>query len=136
MLLRLRHPAFVGGDDEQGHVDGLYPGQHVLDEPLMTGNVHERDLALGWQGRPDESEVDGQTASLLLVPAIGVPLGDDSEEGRLAVIHVAGGADDAHLADRAAATTGSSAGSTVRKSMTISPASPRASSARSGTGGR
>ena len=43
MLVGLRHPPLVSGDDEQG--DGKVPsGQRGGEEPLMTGHVDERDV--------------------------------------------------------------------------------------------
>ena len=45
MLGRLRHPALVGGDDEQHGGHGPDAGEHGRDEPLVAGHVDERDLA-------------------------------------------------------------------------------------------
>jgi hypothetical protein len=41
MLLGLGHPPFVGGDDEEGGIDPLDSGEHVLDEALVTGDVEK-----------------------------------------------------------------------------------------------
>ncbi len=41
-----------------------------------------------------EAEVDGDPALLLLVPAIAVDAGERLDQARLAVVDVAGGADD------------------------------------------
>ena len=43
VLLALRHPPFVGGDDEQRDVDGPHSGEHVLDKALVAGHVDETD---------------------------------------------------------------------------------------------
>ena len=116
MLLGLGHPALVGGYDEQGDVDRLDPGQHVLEEPLMTGHIDERDLA-DWLDRgPGEPEIDGQPAFLLLGPAIGVTPGQGLDQGRLAVIDVAGGPDQRQPATMSAITSSSST-ATARRSM-------------------
>ena len=43
VLDSLGHGAFVGGDDEQRGVDAADAGEHVLDEPLVTGDVDDAD---------------------------------------------------------------------------------------------
>ena len=43
VLLALRHPPLVGGDDEQRDVDRADPGEHVLDEAHVAGHVDEAD---------------------------------------------------------------------------------------------
>ena len=40
----LRHRALVGGDDQQRGVDAADAGEHVLDEPLVTGDIDDADL--------------------------------------------------------------------------------------------
>ena len=45
VLRRLRHRPLVGGNDQQRRVDPPDPGQHVLDEPLVTRNIDDADLA-------------------------------------------------------------------------------------------
>ena len=46
------------------------------------------------QGEPGEAEVDGHRPRLLLGQAVGVDAGQRLDEGRFAVVDVAGGADD------------------------------------------
>ena len=41
----LRHNAFVGGDDEEGEVDGADAGQHIFDEAFVAGDVDDADFA-------------------------------------------------------------------------------------------
>ena len=43
VLLGLRHPPIVGGDDEQGEVDRADAGDHVLDEVLVARDVDDPD---------------------------------------------------------------------------------------------
>ena len=45
VLLRLLPPSLVGGDDEEDQSNGAHAGQHVGDETLVPGHVHETDLA-------------------------------------------------------------------------------------------
>ena len=62
----LRHPALVGGDDEQHGRHRADAGQHGRHEPLVARHVDERhDLAAG-QRRPGEAEVDGHAPAPLL----------------------------------------------------------------------
>ena len=82
VLARLRHHAFVGGDDEQREVDAADAGEHVLDEALVAGHVDDADL-LRRSGsvQPGEAEVDGHAAVFLFLQAVGV----DAGEGRTSV---------------------------------------------------
>ena len=114
MLLRLRHPALVGGNDEQSDVDGLDPGEHVLQEALVPGHVDERDLARRLESHPCEPEVDGQPAFLLLSPSIGVTTGERLDQGRLAVVDMAGGPDQRQPATMSAITSSSSSATALR----------------------
>ena len=95
MLAGLRHHAFVGGDDQQGEVDAADAGQHVLDEALVAGHVDDAHLLAAGQLQPGEAEVDGHAPLLLLLEAVGVDARERLHEGRLAVVDVAGRADDA-----------------------------------------
>ena len=45
VLERLRSRALGRVDDEQEQVDPRRPGDHVADEALVTGNVHDRQPA-------------------------------------------------------------------------------------------
>ena len=44
VLARLRHDRFVGGDDQQHRIDAAGASQHVPDESLVAGHVHEGDV--------------------------------------------------------------------------------------------
>ena len=44
VLARLGHDRLVGGDDEHRQVDAAGAGEHVLDEPLVPGHVHEGEV--------------------------------------------------------------------------------------------
>ena len=41
MLARLRHDAFVRGDDEQSGVNSADASEHIFDEVSMTGNIDD-----------------------------------------------------------------------------------------------
>ena len=55
MLARLRHNAFIGGDDEQGGVDPADAGQHILDEVAVARHIDDADCFPVWQVQPSES---------------------------------------------------------------------------------
>ncbi len=96
MLLGLWHPALVGGYHEQGDVDCLDPGEHVLDEPLVAGHVDERHLRPTGERRPGKAEIDGEPSSLLLGPAVGITPGQSVDQRRLAMVDMTGGPDHRH----------------------------------------
>ena len=70
------------------------PGQHVLDEALVAGHVDEAQPQRGRQLEVREAEVDGDAAALLFFQAVGIDAGQRFDQRGLAVIDVAGGADD------------------------------------------
>ncbi len=64
VLARLRHDRVVGRHHEHGQVDAGGAGQHVLDETLVAGHVHDAE-AEGRQIEDGEADVDGDAAGLL-----------------------------------------------------------------------
>jgi hypothetical protein len=101
VLARLRHHALVGRDDERDEVESVRAGQHVLDETLVAGHVHEPDAHVA-QVKLGEPEVDGDAAPLLFGQAVGVHARERAHQSRLPVVDVAGRADDdgAHKVNR------------------------------------
>ena len=79
-------------------VDAAGAGEHVLDEALVARDVDDADFTARRQRQPGEAEVDSEAALLLLTKAIGVDAGERADERALAVVDVAGGADDEHVA--------------------------------------
>ena len=78
------------------------PGQRVVQEAFVPGDVDEADLeVVARQMR--EAQVDRDAALLLLAPAIAVDTGQRLDQRRLAVVDMAGSADDgvAHQLDSA-----------------------------------
>ena len=94
MLAGLRLDGFVGGDHEEHQVDAAHAGQHVLDEALMPGDVDEAQAQRGRQLQMRETEVDGDAAALFFFQAVGIDAGERFHQRGLAVIDMAGGADD------------------------------------------
>ncbi len=96
MLLRLGHPTFVGRHDEQRTTHPADAREHVADEALVPGNVHEPDLDARRQHRPPVAEVDGQPTPLLLCEPVGITAGERLHERGLPVVHVTGRGDHLH----------------------------------------
>src|SRR5262249_28147118 len=90
----LRHHAFIGGHHEQYGVQAVDARQHVADEAGMARDVDDADQAPAGQGQVGEAEVDGHAPPLLLIQAVGIDPGQSLDQRRLAMVDVAGGADD------------------------------------------
>ena len=94
VLLGLRHHAVVGGDDQQHEVDAVRAGEHVADEALVPGHVDDAGRLAVADVEVREAEVDRDAALALLLEPVGVDPGQRFDQRRLAVIDVAGGAED------------------------------------------
>ena len=107
VLARLRHHALVGGDDEQHRSMPVAPATIVLHEALVAGHVDDAEPArpIG-QVERREAELDGDAARLLLRQPVGVDAGERPHQRRLAVVDVAGGADDQTARDASAHAAG------------------------------
>ena len=93
VLVRLRTRALRGVDDEQEEVDPRRAGDHRPHEPLVAGDVDERQRAAAGQLERRVAEVDRDPARLLLGEPVGVLPRQRPDERRLAVVDVTGGAD-------------------------------------------
>ena len=58
MLARLWHDALVCRNHEEREVDAPNAGKHVLDEPLVAGNINNPRFFAGGQPQPGEAKVD------------------------------------------------------------------------------
>ena len=90
-------------------VDAAGAGEHVVHQPLVAGDVDEADHAVAGR-HVGEAEVDGDAAGLLLLQPVGVDAGQRPHQAGLAVVDVAGGADD----HRAGSGSGASAARRAR----------------------
>ena len=89
VLARLRHHAIVERHHQQCRIDAAGAGEHRVHEPLMARHIDEAErVGIG------VAEIDGDAAPLLLGQAIGIDAGQRLHQRGLAVIDVAGGADD------------------------------------------
>ena len=88
VLVRLRARSLGRVDDEQEEVDPRRPGDHVADEALVTGNVHDREPAAVRQLERRVAEVDRDPPLLLLGQPVGVLARERPDEPGLAVVDV------------------------------------------------
>ena len=94
VLARLRHDAFVGGHHDEREIDARGAGDHRPNERLVARDVDDADRPDAVERERREPELDRDAAPLLLGQPIGVHAGEREHERRLAVIDVAGGAED------------------------------------------
>ncbi|MDR6357840.1 hypothetical protein Q3H58_004511 [Pseudomonas psychrotolerans] len=94
MLAGLRHDAIVGRHHQQGQVQATGPGQHVVHETLVSGHVDETGQLAIAQVSVDVAQVDGDAARLLFPAPITGNTGQGLDQRGLAMVDVAGGADD------------------------------------------
>ena len=93
MLTSLRHYGVVSRDDQHRHVDAGCAGDHVSDETFVAWYINDANLKLaGLEVR--KSKIDRNSTSLLFGQTIGVDARKITHEAGLAVVDVAGGADD------------------------------------------
>src|ERR1700738_2301411 len=122
MLFRLRHPAVVGRDDEEGEIDRADAGNHVAHEGVVAGNIDNSNMQ-PVEIQFGEAKIDRHTARFLFAQTIGIGAGERLYYRPLPMIDVTGGCDDeivhpfAVQTVRMASTTRSSwCGRIVRKS--------------------
>ena len=94
VLAGLGHDRLVGGHHEEDGVQAVGPREHVADEALVAGDVHEGHDRGAAEGEVGEAQVDGDAALPLLLQPIRVGAGEGEDERALPVVDVAGGPDD------------------------------------------
>ena len=94
----LRLDRFVGRDHQQHQIDPAHSRQHVAHEALVPGHIDEpepQSVAAGHgQFKIGKADVDGDAAPLFFLKPVGVNAGERLDQRGLAVVDVAGGADD------------------------------------------
>ena len=91
--MRLRPGALARVDHEQEEVDPGRAGDHRPHEPLVAGDVDQREPLTARKLQRRITEVDRDPALLLLGQPVGVFAGQRPDEPGLAVVDVPGGAD-------------------------------------------
>ncbi len=94
VLAGLRHHALVGGHDQEDqlHADGTR--DHGVDELAVAGHVDDAHLHALAQVPRGEAELDGDAPALFLGQAVGVDPRQGAHQGGLAMVDVAGRAQD------------------------------------------
>ena len=93
VLVRLRPRALARVDHEQEEVDPGRTGDHRPHEPLVPGDVDEREPLPARQLQLRVAELDRDPARLLLGQPVGVLAGQRADEPGLAVVDVTCGPD-------------------------------------------
>ena len=98
MLAGLGFDRFVSSDHEQKKIDSADSSQHVAHKALVAGDIDETNLqspTIGRrQGHVGKAEIDSDAATLFFGETIGVDAGEGLDQRGLAVIDMAGGAND------------------------------------------
>ena len=104
MLHRLGHKALVRGHHQHGKVNASGAGQHIFDEFLMSGHIHDARLGAVLPIQMGKAQLDGDAPLFLLLQTVGVDARQGLYQQGLAVVHVSGGADNNVLHRSASAT--------------------------------
>ncbi len=94
MFERLRLDAVIGGHDQQGEIDAARPGQHGVHEALMARDIDDTQDFAAFDRQIGEAQIDGNAPRLLLLQPVAVDPGQRLDQRCLAMIDMAGGADD------------------------------------------
>ncbi len=90
----LGHDPLVGGDHQHDQVHAADPSHHGPDKAFVPRHVDDAELDVAGEFQVGEAEFDGDTPGLLLLQPVGVDAGEGLDQRGLAVVDVAGGAED------------------------------------------
>ena len=93
VLARLRHHAFIRGDDQGDQIDPMRAGQHVLHKALVPGHIDKANLYVT-QIEIGKTNVDRNTSSLFFRQPIRINARQRAHQRSLAVIDMSRRADD------------------------------------------
>ena len=94
VLHGLGHEALVRRYHQHGKVDAAGTGQHVFDELLMAGHVHDARPGAVGEVQMGKAQLDGDAPLLLLHQPVGVDARQSLHQQRFAVVHMARSSDD------------------------------------------
>ena len=94
VLPGLGHHALFRRDHQQQQVDAGRARHHGAHQTLVARHVHHPELCSVGQGEGGEAQLQGDAPALLLRQPVRVHAGEGEAQGGLAVIDVAGGAQD------------------------------------------
>src|SRR2546428_3409906 len=93
MLPGLRHDRLVCGDDEADGIHASRSRKHIAYKTFVAGDVHKSELRVA-QPHVGESQIDGNSAFLLLLQAVRVSAGERTDQRRFSVVDVSGSSND------------------------------------------
>src|SRR5881275_2110217 len=93
VLARLGHDRVVCGHHQYGKIDPRRTGEHVFDKSLMPGHVDDAEPK-GRHIEDSEADIDGDAPRLFFGQTVAVDTGESLDQGRRAMIDVAGRAED------------------------------------------
>ena len=93
VLHRLGHKALVGSHYQHGKVDAAGTGQHIFNEFLMSGHIHDAGLGAVLPVQMGKAQLDGDAPFLFLLQAVGVNAGQRLDQKGFTVVYVSGSAD-------------------------------------------
>jgi len=97
MLARLRPWPLVGGNDQEQEFHARGTREHIVQKAFVAGNVDNARFNAVIEAQMREAQIERHATQTLFDPAIGIGAGERAHQRRLAVVDVAGGADNVHL---------------------------------------
>ena len=94
MLTGLRHRAVICSHHQQHKIDAGRARQHVVHQLFVSRHIDKSQHLAVRQGRVCVTEIDGDSARLLLLETVGIHAGERLHQRSLAVVDVSCGADD------------------------------------------
>ena len=85
----LRHDGLVGRHHQQHRIDSSNAGQHILDEALVAGNVHEAHSQPVAELQAGKAQIDGDPPLLFLFEAVRIHSRQHLDQGAFAMIDMA-----------------------------------------------
>jgi hypothetical protein len=90
MLFRLGHDAVIGGDNEEGDVNGGHTRHHVPNEFFVSGDVYNGNGFI----QVSKTQIDGHAPRFFFSETIRIRTGESLDQGRLSVVNMTGCTDD------------------------------------------
>ncbi|CUK16824.1 Uncharacterised protein [Achromobacter xylosoxidans] len=94
MFAGLRHDAVIGRHHQQAEVDAAGAGSHGMHQLFVARHVDEAQHVAVGQGRVGVAQLDRDAARLLFLEAVGIDARQRPYQRGLAMVDMAGGADD------------------------------------------
>jgi len=94
MFPGLGHDPFVSRHDKGHHVHAHDPGHHVFDKLLMAGHIDNTQAMAAGEIQIGKTQLNGDAAFLFFLEPVGFNPGEGPDQTGLAMIDMAGGAED------------------------------------------